>query len=96
MEGCFGASFADSFEGLSKLLSDHDQTKQPPAPSSSAVSSAKPGPAGIGPQDIFPGVKVAEPKGKSPSITFTGVYLSDMSFETVWHLSRPECDLGCR
>lgn len=75
MEGCFGTNFADSFEGLSKLLSDHDQAKEPPGPSSSAVSSAQPGPAGVGPQGIFPGVKVADPKGKSLSMVFAGVFI---------------------
>jgi hypothetical protein len=69
MEGCFGASFAENFEGLAKLLSDHEVQK-PPSPSTVSCAQ-KPGPAGIGPQGIFPDVKVAEPKGEGLILTLT-------------------------
>lgn len=72
MDGFFGASFAEGFEGLSKLLSDQDQIQGGAGPTSPPdVSRAKAGPAGIGPQGIFPDVKVAEPKGESLKMLFT-------------------------
>jgi hypothetical protein len=70
MEGCFGAHFAENFESLAKLLSDHDPTQTNPTPN---LSAKQPGPASIGPQGIFPDVTVAEPKGKAVNNLLTTV-----------------------
>lgn len=63
MDTTFGVNFADCYEGLSKLLSESDDAAQAPAQVSRAAGS-KAGHAGVGPQGIIPGVKIADPLGK--------------------------------
>ena len=75
MEGSFGSSFAQNFEELAKLLSDQDLSRGPPSPP--AETRPKAGPAGIGPEGIFPDVKVADPKGEE-------LKLFMVLFKTYW------------
>jgi hypothetical protein len=63
MDGAFGASFAENFQDLAKLLCENECTA---APATAGVSRAThAGPAGVGPPGIIPGVKVADPNGTS-------------------------------
>lgn len=82
MEGAFGPNFAETCEGLAKLLSDQDLSRRPPSPP--AEPRPKAGPAGIGPEGIFPDVKVAEPKGEEPKKLFM------VLFSTFWKQDRTE------
>eukprot|EP00892_Ulva_mutabilis_P001634 jgi/Ulvmu1/11471/UM077_0015.1 len=63
MDTHFGANFAECFESLSNLLSESEGAAQQPAEVSRAKAGACGGPGGLGPQGVFPDVKVAEPIG---------------------------------
>lgn len=97
MEGCFGECFAENFHSLAKLLSDQDQAERAPSPSASRVTQG--GPAGIGPQGIFPDVKVAEPKGANYRGCLQLHSLEDGVFEMKWPLlsssGGPQRNMGC-
>lgn len=62
MDTTFGINFAECFEGLSDLLSESENAGRRPGEVSRA-KEVKAGPACIGPEGIFPDVKVAEPVG---------------------------------
>lgn len=64
MDTHFGVNFADCFQSLSNLLDESQKAAERPPDVSRAAGSSS-GPACVGPQGIFPDVKVAEPIGTS-------------------------------
>lgn len=60
------AAFMDSFSELAKLLDNSSDRDHVDPSTVSRASKPAPSPAGVGPQGIFPGVKIADPKGAPP------------------------------